>query len=147
MKKLLYLIPCLMLALTSCEMFQLDNFDGHDAKVYGAFIDTKTNQPVPMEIYNQPGLGTMGVMRVTETGWDSEAVQSWMVKYTGNYRNNLVWAGDYKMDFSYLNVYNQSDVTFTLSCVQWKLPRKILRHFSDCVRPMNFVENFELCKI
>ena len=114
MKKLIYLIPCLMLALTSCEMFQLDNFEGHDAKVYGAFIDTKTNQPVPMEIYNQSGRGTMGVMRVTETGWDSEAVQSWMVKYTGNYRNNLVWAGDYKMDFSYLNVYNQSDVTFTL---------------------------------
>ena len=52
------------------------------------------SQPVPMEIYNQPGLGTMGVMRVTETGWDSEAVQSWMVKYTGNYRNNLVWAGE-----------------------------------------------------
>ena len=103
-----------------------------------------------MEIYTQASgwsSVTYGVMRVTETGWDSEAVQSWMVKYTGNYRNNLVWAGDYKMDFSYLNVYNQSDVTFTLSCVQWKLPRKILRHFSDCVRPMNFVENFELCKI
>ena len=50
-----------------------------------------------MEIYSQrAGWSTVtyGVMRVTETGWDSEAVQSWMVKYTGNYRNNLVWAGE-----------------------------------------------------
>ena len=48
-----------------------------------------------MEIYTQASgwsSVTYGVMRVTETGWDSEAVQSWMVKYTGNYRNNLVWA-------------------------------------------------------
>ncbi len=120
MKKLLYLIPCLMLALTSCEMFEFDNFEGHDAKVYGSFIDTATGEPVPMEIYTQSGT-TYGVMRVTETGWDSEAVQSWMVKYTGKYRNNLVWAGDYKMDFSYLNVYNQSDVKFTLEKGENKL--------------------------
>ena len=54
------------------------------------------------------------IMRVTETGWDSESVQSWYVKYTGKYQNDLVWAGDYKLDYSKMNVYNESNVTFTL---------------------------------
>ena len=106
-----------MFALTSCEMFEFDNFEGHDAKVYGTFIDSKTQEPVQMELYTQASgysSVTYGVMRVTETGWDSEAIQTWNVKYTGKYRNNLVWAGDYKMDFSYLNVHNQTGVTFKL---------------------------------
>ena len=47
------------------------------------------------------------IMRVTETGWDSESVQSWYVKYTGKYQNDLVWAGDYKLDYSKFNVYNE----------------------------------------
>ena len=68
--------------------------------------------PVQMELYNQASgysSVTYGVMRVTETGWDSEAIQTWNVKYTGKYRNNLVWAGDYKLDYSKMNVYNESD--------------------------------------
>ena len=47
------------------------------------------------------------IMRVTETGWDSESVQEWYVKYTGKYQNDLVWAGDYKLDYSKFNVYNE----------------------------------------
>ncbi len=53
-------------------------------------------------------------MRVTETGWDSEEVQEWYVKYNGTYQNDLVFAGEYKLDFTKLNVFNQSDVTFKL---------------------------------
>ena len=49
------------------------------------------------------------IMRVTETGWDSESVQEWYVKYTGKYQNDLVWTGDYKLDYSKLNVYNESN--------------------------------------
>ena len=48
-----------------------------------------------------------GIMQVTETGWDAESVQQWYVKYTGKYQNDRVFAGDYKLDFSKLNVYNQ----------------------------------------
>ena len=122
MKKLLYLIPCLMFALTSCEMFEFDNFDGHDAKVHGAFIDKATNEPVQMEFYATVSSSWWGttttpaaaIMRVTETGWDSESVQEWYVKYTGKYQNDLVWAGDYKLDYSKMNVYNESGVTFSL---------------------------------
>ena len=65
-----------------------------------------------MELYSQrAGWSTVnyGVMRVTETGWDSEAIQTWNVKYTGKYQNDLVWAGDYKLDYSKMNVYNESN--------------------------------------
>ena len=63
--------------------------------------------PVHMEGYSS----SAAIMRVTETGWDSESVQSWYVKYTGKYQNDLVWAGDYKLDYSKMNVYNESNVT------------------------------------
>ncbi|MBR4036990.1 MAG: DUF3823 domain-containing protein [Tidjanibacter sp.] len=46
-------------------------------------------------------------MQVTETGWDAESVQQWYVKYTGKYQNDLVFAGDYKLDFSKLTVYHR----------------------------------------
>ena len=65
---------------------------------------------VQMEGYSS----SAAIMRVTETGWDSESVQSWYVKYTGKYQNDLVWAGDYKLDYSKMNVYNESNVTFSL---------------------------------
>ena len=60
---------------------------------------------VQMEGYSS----SAAIMRVTETGWDSESVQSWYVKYTGKYQNDLVWAGDYKLDYSKINVYNKSN--------------------------------------
>ncbi len=109
-----------MLALTSCEMFEFDNFDGPDAKVTGTFLDNGT--PVQMETYgtvSSSWWGTTttlaaGIMQVTETGWDAEAMQNWYVKYNGTYRNDRVFAGSYKLDFTKLNVYNQDDVTFTL---------------------------------
>ena len=78
--------------------------------------------PVQMEFYATVSSSWWGttttpaaaIMRVTETGWDSESVQSWYVKYTGKYQNDLVWAGDYKLDYSKMNVYNESNVTFSL---------------------------------
>ena len=78
--------------------------------------------PVQMEFYATVTSSWWGttttpaaaIMRVTETGWDSESVQEWYVKYTGKYQNDLVWAGDYKLDYSKMNVYNESGVTFSL---------------------------------
>ena len=63
--------------------------------------------PVQKEGYSS----SAAIMRVTETGWDSESVQSWYVKYTGKYQNDLVWTGDYKLDYSKMNVYIECNVT------------------------------------
>jgi hypothetical protein len=92
--------------VTSCEWFVLDNLEQHNAVVYGKLIDAGTGENVPSEI------GTnLGYIRVVELGWKDpqgapvEAFQTWNVKNNGNYRNNLVWAGKYRMDTKDANYY------------------------------------------
>ena len=87
--------------VTSCDWFALDNAEQHNATISGKFIDEGTGELVPNEVYSS----TTGVMKVVELGWDSEATQTWYVKNNGTYRNNLVWAGKYRMDTKDANYY------------------------------------------
>lgn len=109
MKKLLYIIPCLMLMMTSCELFELDNLDGPDATVAGKFIDSATGENVQMEYTS-----AAGQINVTELGWDFEAVQYWLCKFDGTYRNDRIFAGDYRIQSTRLNVFPFAD-TVSLS--------------------------------
>ena len=85
--------------MTSCEWFELDNTEQHNATVSGKIIDAATGETVQTEINNG------GSIRFVELGWDAEAFQSWSVKNNGTYRNNLVWAGDYRMETIEQNYY------------------------------------------
>lgn len=85
--------------MTSCEWFLLDNTEQHNATVSGKIIDAATGETVQTEINNG------GNIRFVELGWDAEAFQSWAVKNNGTYRNNLVWAGDYRMETIEQNYY------------------------------------------
>lgn len=111
MKKLLYIIPCLMLMMTSCELFELDNLDGPNAQISGKFIDSGTGETVQMEHYTG---NVTGILEVVELGWDFEEIQNWLVKYDGSYRNDRVFAGDYRIQSPKLNCYPFSD-TITIS--------------------------------
>lgn len=121
MKKLLYILPLVMFAMTSCDWFELDNMDGHNAQVEGKFIDSKTGDAVYAGMsaqvvsswwgsYNNP---TGGIFQIYEKGWDAETAQTWYCKNNGTYKNTLVWAGDYYMkttDSNFLPV----EIPFTL---------------------------------
>ena len=85
--------------MTSCEWFLLDNTEQHNATVSGKIIDAATGETVQTEINNG------GSIRFVELGWDAESFQSWTVKNNGTYRNNLVWAGDYRMETIEQNYY------------------------------------------
>lgn len=85
--------------MTSCEWFLLDNTEQHNATVSGKIIDAATGETVQTEINNG------GSIRFVELGWDAEAFQTWSVKNNGTYRNNLVWAGDYRMETIEQNYY------------------------------------------
>lgn len=85
--------------MTSCEWFLLDNTEQHNATVSGKIIDAATGETVQTEINNG------GSIRFVELGWDAEAFQTWTVKNNGTYRNNLVWAGDYRMETIEQNYY------------------------------------------
>ena len=91
--------------MTSCEWFLLDNTEQHNATVSGKIIDAATGETVQTEINNG------GSIRFVELGWKDkdgipvESFQSWTVKNNGTYRNNLVWAGDYRMETIEQNYY------------------------------------------
>lgn len=105
MKKILNIFACLLLlSLTSCELFVLDNYDEPNATVSGKIIDSKTGQTVGVECYSQAG-----VLTVVEQGWDATADQYWNVKFNGEYTNNRVFAGDYVMSTKYMPCYLQEN--------------------------------------
>lgn len=95
MRKILFGITILA-GLCSCDMFKLDNMEGPNAQVYGSFIDKATGETMPVEQIS---------VVAQEQGWDSVADQGWALKFDGTYRNNRVFAGDYKIDFKNLPCY------------------------------------------
>ena len=131
MKKLASIIT-LVLSLglfASCELLELDNFDGPNAQVTGRFLDAKTGEKMGIEssVSSVWDWGTwsmktttVGSMVVIEQGWkgnDGQQVsedQNWMVRFDGQYTNNLVFAADYKLDTKNLPCYEPENVDFTL---------------------------------
>ena len=131
MKKLASIIT-LVLSLglfASCELLELDNFDGPNAQVTGRFLDAKTGEKMGIEssVSSVWDWGTwsmktttVGSMVVIEQGWkgnDGQQVsedQNWMVRFDGQYTNNLVFAADYKLDTKNLPCYAPENVDFTL---------------------------------
>ncbi len=99
---------CISLA-ASCDWFRLDNQEGYNASVHGTIKDSKTGEAVLSEIYGSSSVWwssiTTGYMKIVELNWDAESQQTWNVKNNGTYRNNLVFAGDYRMETYDANYY------------------------------------------
>ena len=108
MKRIVSILSCALLLSTavSCDWFELDNQEGWNAKVQGKIIDAKTGQPVQSEQGNY--------IIVIEKGWDAEANQGWRIKNDGTYRNDLVFAGDYRMNTVSSANFIADPVDFTL---------------------------------
>ncbi|MBO4466826.1 MAG: DUF3823 domain-containing protein [Bacteroidales bacterium] len=123
MKKILYAIA-IFAAVTSCDMFQLDNMDGPNAQVNGKLLDAMTGEKIGVEtsqtasidwstwsyVYKADG----GSIVVVEQGWDATQEQDWLVRYDGMYTNNLVFAADYVMSTKKLPCYEPDNTAFTL---------------------------------
>lgn len=108
MKKLLYIIPCMVIMLTSCDWFVLDNQSDYDASIYGSIFDSGTGALVPNELPTN-----YSSITVYELGWDAEVAQSWNMKPNGTYRNNLIFSGDYKF-YPVLSNYYPEEQNFTV---------------------------------
>jgi len=130
MKKITYIIATLLsvAAVASCDMFQLDNFDGPDAQVSGNLLDAKTGERIGIEGYSKSSgswwsrtTTYYGGMIVTEQGWTNpkdgtpvSSDQTWMVRYDGHYANKLIFAADYKVSMKNLPVYEPQNSDFTI---------------------------------
>ena len=108
MKRIVSILSCALLLSTavSCDWFELDNQEGWNAKVQGKIIDVKTGQPVQSEQGNS--------IVIVEKGWDAEANQTWRIKNDGTYRNDLVFAGEYRMNTVSSANFIADPVDFTL---------------------------------
>lgn len=110
MKKIVNLIVtcCLAATAVSCELFEMDNYDGPDASISGKLLDAKTGNNVPVEMYTKTAsrkTSYYGVLVVEQQGWEAVEDQYWYVKYNGDYQNDLVFAGDYVMSTKRLPCY------------------------------------------
>lgn len=119
-------------ALTSCSMFELDNFDGPDAQVSGRIVDADTGELIGVETAFSQEIDwanvdwntwtfpvitvSKGSLIVNELGWknkEGEEVyedQRWFTRFDGRFRNNLVFAGDYKVLLKELPCYDSDQV-------------------------------------
>ena len=100
MKKVLLVAASILFLLTSCK---LDNYDGPNAKIHGRILDEKTGALVGTDIQNGSQL------KVYEQGYAAAEThsngQTWVIKNTGEYRNDLVFAAQYEVVFENGNFY------------------------------------------
>ena len=121
MKKIIIIAALLMpmLFAASCDMFQLDSYEGPNAEVTGNLLDVVTGEKVSLEAamsqtfswttWSMVTTIDYGAIVVYEQGyvpptWEGDPAeypgkdggQSWLVRFDGQYTNTLVFAGTYK---------------------------------------------------
>lgn len=130
MKRILYSIIAVAIAalsVSACDMFKLDNFDGPDAQISGRLLDAETGDLIGIEAATSMGIDwstwstyttvDVGSLVVLEQGWIEDKQnpgQDWLVRFDGQYRNNLIFAGDYKFTCKKLPCYEPADSSFTV---------------------------------
>ena len=86
-KGLLFILIGLFL-FTSCE---LDNYEGPNASLSGAFVDAQTGELIESDIINGTRIGLI------EHGFETPAIQYLIVKNDGTYRNDMLFSGTYSV--------------------------------------------------
>ena len=86
--QILILLICSVLVFSSCE---LDNYEGPTASISGSLIDAETGELVQSDIIS----GTK--IEYIEEGYENPPIQRLVVKVDGTYRNDMMFAGKYKI--------------------------------------------------
>ncbi len=102
-------IVSLFLGMTSCELFEVDNFPLPDAHVFGAIRDSLGGTLVETDLNNGSTIGTYEL-----GGYENPELRSWKIMQNGEYRNNLVFPNTYRIEFTSCNFfpYTIDEVTF-----------------------------------
>lgn len=91
-----FLLTSLVIIMSSCEV---DNFTPPDAKFYGAIRDSIGGGLIETEMVNGSTIGAY------EQGFESPVLQTWVIKESGEFRNNLVYSGTYNIQFASCNFF------------------------------------------
>lgn len=102
--KILIFLICGMLAFSSCE---LDNYEGPTASISGSLIDSETGELVQGDIISGTNI------EYIEEGYENPPIQRLVVKVDGTYRNDMMFAGKYKiLPLTRGNFVPQTDTLF-----------------------------------
>lgn len=96
-KLFLLLVPSLLL-LGGCDMFKLDNYDSPNASFKGGIRDADTGSLVETDLLDGSEI------RVYELGYP-EGAQIWKIKESGEFQNDFVFSGHYRIDFINCNFF------------------------------------------
>ena len=97
--KKIFFITFVVFALSSCEMFELDNYDGPNATLKGGIKDAVTGELVETDIQ------TGSTLKFKELGWADGGILTRTVMQNGEYQDKLMFAGRYRLEFSECNFY------------------------------------------
>jgi hypothetical protein len=101
MKKIYYLIfitGALLFSVASCK---IDNFPGPNAQVHGAMRDTIGGGFVETDLNTGSQIGVYELGQYAA----NPIRKAWYIMQDGEYRNDLVFANDYKFDFTSCNFF------------------------------------------
>jgi len=99
MKKILYLLGLSVIISLMVASCKIDNYEGPNGQISGKFLDKVTGELVGTD------LNTGNAIGVYELGWPTENKQTWYIKNTGEYTNNLVFAATYRIEFTNCNFW------------------------------------------
>lgn len=92
-KTVFYTLLCSVLALTSCELFELDNYDEPKETIRGEVVDKATGEPILTEQD-----GSFGIrVRLTELSWSENATPNpdFYCMPDGTFQNTKIFKGHY----------------------------------------------------
>ncbi|MDR1558006.1 MAG: DUF3823 domain-containing protein [Tannerellaceae bacterium] len=96
--KNLLIILLAAFALTACDLFKIDNYEGPNASFNGSIRDIKTGELVETDIQNGSRL------QFQELGYPTGLLTR-VVKQNGEFRDDMFFAGNYSIDFNACNFY------------------------------------------
>jgi len=94
----IFLVISAVLLMSGCEIFQMDNYEAPNASFKGSIKDATTGALVETDIQNGSAI------RAYELGWPEGAL-TWVIKQTGEFQNDMVFAAHYKIEFINCNFY------------------------------------------
>lgn len=92
----LWTIACVTLLMGNSCVNELDNYDAPSGGVYGTFVDTETNQPVPLPVQGATGV----IIKLMEENTGATQSVDFYAKHDGTFENSKVFNGSYTITAS-----------------------------------------------
>ena len=102
MKKIFYLLFIFCSLLILVDSCKIDNFPAPGAQFFGGIKDSTGVALVETDLTNGSTIGAY------EQGYPTPVLQTWLIKQSGEFRNDLVYANTYNITFASCNFFPYS---------------------------------------